>query len=502
MDLDLEGIAFGGIIIVVIGAILCFNMGLFDNNNQGNDDGSSNDFELTTTATTIGVGQEKDIIPKMASSTILDNLSWSSSDTSVLKISKDPNSTYGAVKIEGLSEGTATITASYGSCTRTCTVTVQMGAPDNELKVYNNNSKTNRYALLTGPGFESGILSFSFNVKGRPVVTMSGYTKTMLDANTKLIGGIYDFKTVTMTATDTISGTVKASSIYDSEDSDSSLLLNLVDLSVNTPYTIDFFVTPYYGISPYHVTGTLEYKDNENGDIDSTAIFKRPYAWRYDGNEYAFDLEFSYGDYSRYHIDALSGTYKTSKGVIWNRTSSDNTSDFVRNNYSLNQVNTALKQLYLDKYGENASLESTSYANFIMAFIQICWYYTYDHDQYTGGTSGEYYSYPMETVYSGCGDCDDTTVLTASLFKGAGYKAGTYSLPGHAMAAVHIDNYEMPTYNSEYYVYMAYYIDDPDMLYYGCETTVDTFHSVGIAYRSSLYDENGELYKDIELYRL
>lgn len=500
MDFDLEEIGFGALIVLAVGGIICFNLGLFDGF-LGNDNGSSDDFELTTTATIIGVGQEKEIIPGMAKTTILDGMSWSSSDTNILKLSKDPNSTYGAVVIEGVSEGTATVTASYGSCSRTCTVTVQTDAPSNELRVYNDNSQSNRYALLSGSGFESGVLSFSFNVGGRAVVTMSGYTKTMLDANPKLIGGIYDFKTVVMTATDTVTGQTKATSTYDDEKSNTSLLLNLGTLSVNTPYSIDFYVTPYYDVTPYHVTGMLEYKEND-GSIDSTAEFKRPYAWRYDGNEYAFDLEFSYGHFSRYHTNALSGAYRTSWGEVWNRSTSENTSQFVRNNETLNQINSVLEDLYLEKYGSSASLKSLDYANFIMAFVQISWYYTYDHVQYTGGKDGEYFSYPMESVYSGCGDCDDTTVLTASLFKGAGYKAGTYSLPGHAMAAVHVDNYTKPSYDSERYVYMAYYIDNPDMLYYGCETTYERFVSVGLTFKSALYDDNGNRYENVKLYRL
>ena len=69
-------------------------------------------------------------------------------------------------------------------------------------------------------------------------------------------------------------------------------------------------------------------------------------------------------------------------------------------------------------------------------------------------------------------------------------------------SAVHIDNYEMPSYDSDYYVYMAYYIDDPNMLYYGCGTTVDTFRPVGIANKSVLFDDNGNRYKDVKLYRL
>ena len=499
MDIDLEEIGFGALIALVIGGIFCFNLGLFDGF-LGNDAGSSDDFELTTTSTTIGIGQEKEIVPGMAYTEVLDGLKWSSSDTNVLKISKDPHSTYGTAIITGVSEGTATVTASYGSCTRTCTVTVQTDAPDNELRVYNDNSRSNRYAVLSGPGFESGVLSFSFNVSGRAVVTMSGYTKIMLDANPKLIGGIYDFKKVVMEATDMTTGLPKASSSYDAEKSDSSLLLNLGTLSINTPYSIDFYVTPYYYTDPYHIKGVIEYKEND-GSIDSTSVFKRPYAWRYGGNEYSFELEFSYGDYCRYHTKALSGAYRTSWGEIWNRSSAD-TSLFVKNNETLDQVNKELKNLYLEKFGSTASLKSMEYANFIMAFVQICWYYEYDEKQYTGGSSGEYFSYPMESVYSGCGDCDDTTVLTASLFKGAGYKAGTYGLPGHAMAAVHIDDYTKPSYDSDRYVYMAYYIGDPDMLYYGCETTYETFLSVGLTFKSALYDDYGNRYEDVKLYRL
>ena len=498
MDLDDIGDFIWMIIpIVFVGVILAFNFGVFDY--FFGDDDSSDEFELTTTVTTIGIGQEKEIVPRMASSSILDNISWASSDTNILTISKDPYTTYGTVIIEGMSEGTATVTATYGDCSRTCTVTVQKDAPANELRVYNDNSESNRYAVLTGTGFESGVLSFSFNVGGLAIVTLSGYTQEMLDGAPERIGGRYDYKTVTMTATDINSGSVKVSSTYNNEY-ERSMLLNLGTLSVDTPYEIDFHVIPYYGDS-YHITGTLEYKAND-GSIDSTAIFKRPYAWRYDGNEYAFDLEFSYADYARYHTNALSGAHRSAWGDIWNRSSSENTSDFVRNNETLNEVNSVLKELYLSTYGSSASLKSTSYANFILAFVQINWYYAYDHHQYTGGSDGEYFSFPMETVYSGCGDCDDTTVLAASLFKGAGFKAGTFGLPGHAMAAVHIDNYEMPEYDQERYEYMAYYIGDPNMLYYGCETTTESFRSVGIANKSVLYDDNGNRYKNVELHRL
>ncbi len=501
LDIDEDVLIPVAVVAAIVGIAAGFYFGAFGfvsdfiDNYTNTDDGS--DFGLTTTYTVVGVGQEKEIVPEMCWNSTLDAMAWSCSDDSVLEVTPDPDSTYSSVMVRGLSPGTVTLTAQSGDHSHDCIVEVRDEAPANELRVYNYNSESRRYALLSGPGFEDGILSFSFNVNGRGVVTMGGYTAEMLSKNPSAIGGAYDFEKVVMTATDTSTNTVKASDTYDCTKAEYNLILNMGKLELGTRYDVDFHFY-LFNDKDYHVTGSLVYTAND-GTIDCTSVFKRPFAWRYGGSQYSFDLEFTYGDYYRYHLNALEGAYSWG-GEIWNRSTWDNTSDFVRNNTILDEINANLESQYLAKKGSGASLTSMDYANFILAFAQIHWYYVYDHVQYTGGSEGEYFSYPMETLYSGCGDCDDTTVLTAALFNGAGFQAGTFSLPGHAMAAVHVDDFTMPEYDAKYDEYMAYTWLADGTVYYGCETTADEPVSLGLGAISLINDKNGNRYEDIDLH--
>jgi hypothetical protein len=58
--------------------------------------------------------------------------------------------------------------------------------------------------------------------------------------------------------------------------------------------------------------------------------------------------------------------------------------------------------------------------------------------QYDSDTTGEdeYPRYPIETLYEGQGDCEDTSILMAALLKEMGYDVGFLHLPGHLAVAL------------------------------------------------------------------
>ncbi len=102
-------------------------------------------------------------------------------------------------------------------------------------------------------------------------------------------------------------------------------------------------------------------------------------------------------------------------------------------------------------------------ANFVLAFVQRCILYQYDSN--IGKT--EYYKYPLETLFTGRGDCEDTSILYCSLMKAMGFDtallefSGSITEPGHVAAAVALKN---DLKGKSYY-------NDNGKHYYYCETT-------------------------------
>ena len=443
----------------------------------------------------------------MAYTRVIDAMTWSSSDTSVVTVSYMKDCDNNFVVLKGISEGSATVTASSRGCDRTISVTVSADAPANELKVYNQNSQSKRYALLEGNGFEDGVLSLAFNYKGMPVISMCGYTTEMLSKSPANIGNArVDFKNVDITLKDTTTNTVVAHEQWAPSDSDddyvSPIIIPNEQFTVDHPYSVDYSIT-LKNETTYHVTGTITYKAND-GKLDGTNMFPRAYAWKYGDATYSFNIHFPYGLYSRYHNQ--NGDY-----VIGNDTYSRNSkvadydeTYFCRSNVITSAIADAVAKQYKKTYGESASLNDQQYADFLLAFAQICWTYEYDHHQYVGTTTTDdvdYWAFPMETIYSGIGDCEDTSILCATLFYDAGYKSGVYSIPEHAMLALHIDNYVTPTMG-EGRELMCYYQKNTNISFYGCESTSERPSQAGCASSSLIRDEHGNKFplSDVYLY--
>ncbi|RLF59205.1 MAG: hypothetical protein DRN37_04100 [Thermoplasmata archaeon] len=94
-------------------------------------------------------------------------------------------------------------------------------------------------------------------------------------------------------------------------------------------------------------------------------------------------------------------------------------------------------------------------ADFVLRFVQSL---EYTYDNYTT-PANEYWRFSVETLVDETGDCEDTSILYASLMEALGYDAVLVLLPGHA--AVGIAGTDHAGY---YYTYNG-------VNYYYCETT-------------------------------
>jgi len=77
----------------------------------------------------------------------------------------------------------------------------------------------------------------------------------------------------------------------------------------------------------------------------------------------------------------------------------------------------------------------------------------------------DFSKYPIETLAEGGGDCEDKSILFASLVRGIGYEVRICIIPGHAFVAVKLDS--TPLYGSG----EGWHITIGDDNYYTCETT-------------------------------
>lgn len=273
---SLEGLI--GVAIVAVIAIVALTVvyGII----SMEDDDVDLSFELTTTETTVGIGQEKYIITGMAYTSVIEGMVWSSSDPDIVTVEADPECR-NAATITGVAEGDAVVSVTSGEYVRSADIHVTADPAENELKVYNTYTSEKDYALLKGDGFEKGVLSLAFNYGGTAIITLSGYTEEMLSKSESCTGNASkDFSRVTMNVKDTTIGrTVAEGQYYYSlmaKDYVGDLTLTVGGLSVGHSYSVSFYLTPNGGTG-YWVTGTFTYNSND-GSMDGTNLFKRTYA--------------------------------------------------------------------------------------------------------------------------------------------------------------------------------------------------------------------------------
>lgn len=231
-----------------------------------------------------------------------------------------------------------------------------------------------------------------------------------------------------------------------------------------------------YNTSGTHTTYTAQMVID--GDIN--------YNWTYDGHSYNITFALEYKDFQNYKEKNTDHRAPTKKQY------SECTNFVTGSDINIISLADSLKYQYLAEYGAEADVTGIDFANFILAFVQLCIYYP--SSDITDTISGEemmygveeYFAYPLETIFYGMGDCEDTSFLTASLFAASGYHAAVAIVQGHAMAGVNVDDY-IPVFKTNYKE-LSVIVDG--ITYYICETTPDGFTiDVGLCKNATKYYE-------------
>ncbi len=190
---------------------------------------------------------------------------------------------------------------------------------------------------------------------------------------------------------------------------------------------------------------------------DSEDFYDLSYIWDYKNKEYNLEIEISedkYNEYLESNVDRIpQRSYYNHK---------ENMRKFVTTNEPvIKEISQDLKSLS----NEN-SFGAIEEADFVLKFVQKNIAYSHDNES---KNSIEYWRFPVETLVEKTGDCEDTSVLYASILDNLGYDVALlfYSWEendqsyGHLSVGVNLDG--------EYGDYVLY----NNKKYYYCETTND-----------------------------
>lgn len=137
-----------------------------------------------------------------------------------------------------------------------------------------------------------------------------------------------------------------------------------------------------------------------------------------------------------------------------------------------------LAQKLWEAYGDVPGTHSAKdFSEFVLMFVQIVIAYEYDSDKFG---ENEYWQFPVETLYRGYGDCEDTSILSAAIYDAMkdidGAKdyildSSVLLLPGHAMVGVRLngtvtgsDIFSIDVGGTTHYLGETTY-DDPTAIY-------------------------------------
>lgn len=159
-------------------------------------------------------------------------------------------------------------------------------------------------------------------------------------------------------------------------------------------------------------------------------------SWEFEGQSHEIILNIKMHEFYYYDAHNIPRYYTINAEIRTFITAEDEIVDRLAQN---------LMQLFLPNWTEAQK------AGLVLAMVQSL---EYETDENTSGHS-EYWSFPVETLFRGNGDCEDTSFLLASLYKNLGYQSAIllYFPPadsgvgGHMAGAVALTDYEGFYYN-------------------------------------------------------
>jgi hypothetical protein len=188
------------------------------------------------------------------------------------------------------------------------------------------------------------------------------------------------------------------------------------------------------------------------------SMFDREYTWMYGGEQYTLSLSIPESDYNYYQD--LARPIEIDYTV-----------------YVSHPYDDAFIDLIVEEFNEVSTLEGFSMSEKVDLAISFVQSLPYKFDDESTGFD-EYPRYPLETLVDNGGDCEDTSILTASLLDSLGYDVVLLGLPGHIAVGVNTDTF------GSYYEYDG-------VQYFYLETTA-TGWSIG-----EIPEEYSEEYVDI-----
>ncbi len=210
---------------------------------------------------------------------------------------------------------------------------------------------------------------------------------------------------------------------------------------------------------------------------------EREFVWIYGDYRYTMTVGMDYPTYLKY--DGTNGARLDKRAAYGNGTYSV-VNDFMVVDDTVGSIARDLMYLYSQVYGTPTG---QGYAEFVLAFVQSCFRYTEDIRQYG---QEEYFAYPLETVYSMAGDCEDLSILYATVMDASGYDSGVFLIPGHAIGAVTLDVYVPGSVSAQYSGSVGTFsMTHGGATYYGCETTLGS-NAYGVGWIDSDYGLDAE----------
>lgn len=191
---------------------------------------------------------------------------------------------------------------------------------------------------------------------------------------------------------------------------------NIVNESEGERYSYTFETVGKY---------TLTYSGEKNEKffgkvltIIADGVDNKTFDWSYGGKDYSITLGIRYSDYYTYKTDDIIRSQGTTEHDKMFVTSDDK----------------YVKQIAEYISGATVGLDKAEVVNVLLRFTQTI---PYMYDSESVGQE-EYWKYPLETLYDGNGDCEDTSILFCAVGKAMGYDTALMLFSGHATGAVSI----------------------------------------------------------------
>ena len=191
---------------------------------------------------------------------------------------------------------------------------------------------------------------------------------------------------------------------------------NIVNESEGERYSYTFETVGKY---------TLTYSGDKNEKffgkiltIIADGVDNKTFDWSYGGKDYSITLGIRYSDYYTYKTDDIIRSQGTTEHDKMFVTSDDK----------------YVKQIAEYISGATVGLDKAEIVNVLLRFTQTI---PYMYDSESVGQE-EYWKYPLETLYDGNGDCEDTSILFCAVGKAMGYDTALMLFSGHATGAISI----------------------------------------------------------------